>query len=174
MRNQRKNPLLVALAFLSAVPLAANAQHVFSTIDFPGATLTEPTAVNASGEIVGFYVDSTGNTEGFLISRETFQIFAARLDISSAYGIKDNGQIVGIYVDTSGVDHGFPLSGGTYTTIDVPFAGAFDTVLADINSSGESLVSTWTAPESPTALATSRAFSPASTPLELPPPRLTA
>ncbi len=40
--------------------------HGVSTFDFPGAKHTRAFAVNDAGEIVGEYVDSAGNTHGFI------------------------------------------------------------------------------------------------------------
>jgi hypothetical protein len=40
----------------------------FTTIDIPGATLTDAEKINPRGDIVGFYV-SAGLTHGFLLSR---------------------------------------------------------------------------------------------------------
>ena len=44
-------------------------QHGFSTVDDPhGAGTTTINGVNDRGQLVGFYVDSNGNTDGFLAS----------------------------------------------------------------------------------------------------------
>jgi hypothetical protein len=43
----------------------------FSTIDFPGAAnFTNPIASNPRGEIVGGYLDNSGNSHGFVLNRE--------------------------------------------------------------------------------------------------------
>ena len=41
---------------------------VFTTIDFPGATVTQARGINPGGDIVGWYIDSSGKTHGFLRS----------------------------------------------------------------------------------------------------------
>jgi len=41
----------------------------FLSIDYPGATVTQPLGVNSRGDIAGSYVDSAGKTHGFLLSR---------------------------------------------------------------------------------------------------------
>lgn len=42
----------------------------YTTIDVPGATLTQPMGINARGEIVGYYVGG-GVTHGFLASEKS-------------------------------------------------------------------------------------------------------
>jgi len=39
---------------------------VFSSFDYPGATLTEGTGINSLGVIGGIFIDSSGNTHGFI------------------------------------------------------------------------------------------------------------
>ena len=56
---------------------------------------------------------------------------------TEAVGINDAGQIVGVYFDSSGAQHGFLDSGGTYTTLNDPVSGAYDTVATGINDAGQ-------------------------------------
>lgn len=51
-------------------------------------------------------------------------------------GINARGDISGIYRDAQGIGHGFLFSGGSFSQIDVPFPGAFTTLLEGINSDG--------------------------------------
>jgi len=72
----RKNWLLCIL-ILSAVALLANARvpgpsFRFTSIDFPGAVLTQPQGINPGGEIVGLYKDTAGKQHGFLLSSGQF------------------------------------------------------------------------------------------------------
>jgi uncharacterized membrane protein len=61
------------------------------------------------------------------------------------YGINNFGDVVGTYEINNApigyppdlVQHGFVLKRGTYTTIDVPFPGATNTVAAGINNFGD-------------------------------------
>ncbi len=61
------------------------------------------------------------------------------------YGINDLGDVVGAYQINEAplnyppnlIQHGYVLKKGTYTTIDVPFAGATNTVATGINNLGE-------------------------------------
>ena len=47
-------------------------QLVFTTLEVPGAVLTNAQGINARGDVVGFYVDAAGLNHGFLWSRGEF------------------------------------------------------------------------------------------------------
>jgi probable HAF family extracellular repeat protein len=95
------------------------------------STGTIAVAINASGKIIGDYIDSSGTMHGFLFTNGTFTTItdpAAGVGIAGAggtfaYSINVSGQIVGFYTDSSGVTHGFLFSNGTYTDITDPSAG---------------------------------------------------
>jgi uncharacterized membrane protein len=114
----------------------------FATIDFPGASITEPWKVNSRGEVVGFYVDTIGMTHGYLRSSGEFTSidFPGAAD-TEALGINSSGEIVGGYCfapcDPTGIigHHGFELRDGQFTTIDFP--GALFTRAFAISSRGE-------------------------------------
>jgi len=65
--------------------------------------------------------------------------------LTLGYGINNFGDVVGTYEINKAptgyppdlVQHGFVLKNGTYTTIDVPFSGATNTVAAGINNLGD-------------------------------------
>ena len=65
--------------------------------------------------------------------------------LTLGYGINNFGDVVGTYEINKAptgyppdlVQHGFVLKNGTYTTIDVPFPGATNTVAAGINNLGD-------------------------------------
>ena len=83
----------------------------FTSIDFPGATLTWITGINPRGEILGFYLDADGNMHGFVLSNGNFK----SIDIpgalfTEANGINPEGDIVGRYVTSDGKVHGYLLS----------------------------------------------------------------
>jgi probable HAF family extracellular repeat protein len=80
-------------------PRVAGAQNLaFTTIDFPGATLTNAQGINDQGEIVGFYTDSAGRTHGFLQRGGNIRsIDFPRADATQALGIGPTGDIVGTY-----------------------------------------------------------------------------
>lgn len=109
--------------------------YSFTTINYPGATVTVPIGINAAGQISGYYENGPGS-HGFLYNGGTF----TTIDVpfvaanTSAAGINDSGLIVGNYADGTGT-HGFMDNGGTFTTIDVPSATGF-TAAWGINGAG--------------------------------------
>ena len=64
----------LCLALLMTLGLLLGGRHVaqaaasftFAPIDVPGATFTNAYGINPSGQIVGYYQDSTGAPHGFL------------------------------------------------------------------------------------------------------------
>ena len=66
-----RNPILrfavtVTCLVLGSAPYQDQAEgYTFTSIDLPGAGSTFPTGINAGGQIVGLYLDATGN-HGFL------------------------------------------------------------------------------------------------------------
>ena len=51
-------------------PTGAVPSYSFTSIDFPGATSTSATGINVHGHIVGSYVDASGKTHAFLLTRQ--------------------------------------------------------------------------------------------------------
>jgi probable HAF family extracellular repeat protein len=122
---------LPVLIIASAVLLLASAVHAgppsqFVSIDYPGALLTNAQGISPGGDIVGTYIDSSGNQHGFLLSNGKF----TSLDYPGgpgtstfARGISPDGDIVGSYTTPPGTPpylHGFLLSQGTYSEIIFP------------------------------------------------------
>ena len=131
----------IALAFLVYPARADNFD--FTPIDVPGAIQTRATGINNSGEIVGWYWDSSGQTHGFVDVSGTF----TTIDVpgssgwTEVFGVNNKGDIVGDYQTSVSVPgatsyfyHGFIYDGTTYTTVDVP--GAQATTLYGINDGG--------------------------------------
>jgi uncharacterized membrane protein len=80
---------------------------VFTTIDVPGATISEALGISR-GRIVGDFTDVDGNVHGFLLEQGVF----TTIDVPGAAatlpaGINRKGHIVGIYTDSAGNAHGF-------------------------------------------------------------------
>ena len=105
---------------------------VFTTVDFPGAPLTQPLGINNRGVIVGAYLDAvadpddpyayydTGRLRGFVLRDGTY----TPLDFPGGVGTKvsainDRGQMAGYY-DTDTTRRGFLLSKGRFTRLDYP------------------------------------------------------
>jgi hypothetical protein len=83
----------------------------FTTIAFPGASMTQAFGVNDSGEVVGAYTVGSGNSavsHGFTWLNGKF----ASVDIGGASattinGVNDEGDLVGFYTDAKGNTDGF-------------------------------------------------------------------
>ena len=82
----------------------------------------ELTAIGISGNnIVGTYVDSSGNNNGFLYNGSTYTTLNDPLGVYGTFvdGI-DGNNIVGSYTDSTGNNNGFLYNGSTYTTLNDP------------------------------------------------------
>jgi probable HAF family extracellular repeat protein len=136
------------LMILGAVLLFVGAIHAdppfhFTSIDYPGAVLTNAQGINPGGDIVGTYVDTSGNQHGFLLSNGKF----TSLDYPGgpgtstfARGISADGDIVGSYSTPPGTPpniHGFLLSQGNYS--EVQFPGHLGTIAQRILPNGDIL-----------------------------------
>jgi probable HAF family extracellular repeat protein len=136
---------LMALGLLLGLAEDVKAQptYVFTTLDVPGSSLGLPITVangiNASGQIVGWYVDYVDplyHAHGFLFDQGSY----TTLDMpgstwTEVHGINDAGQIVGYYQDAADNGHGFLYDQGSYTTIDLPSQPR--TSASGINVSGQ-------------------------------------
>ena len=83
-----------------------------------------PYGVGNSGEIVGYYLDGSGDLHGFSYSNGTYTRLndpsaGGGADGTQAFGVNASGEIVGVYEDSSNVYHGF-LYNGTWTTLNDP------------------------------------------------------
>jgi hypothetical protein len=113
---------------------------IFTPIKVPNAGLTSAHAINDSGEVAGLYVDTKGQTSGFIESGDKYITLPPSY---RALSINNAGQVVGWYVDSTGHAHGFVENGanfttgspGTFTTLDAP--GATDTIPVGINDAGQ-------------------------------------
>ena len=113
-----------------------------TNIDYPGATFTQAWGINDPQRVVGNFRDPVTHLHhGFIYNNGKF----TQLDVPGAVStwprkINNPGAVVGYFTSGSGQDfhnHGFLYdTSGSFTTIDVPFAGATDTFLSGINSSG--------------------------------------
>jgi uncharacterized membrane protein len=87
----------------------------YALLDLPSYVVSSDARdVNPSGEIVGFFVDASNKTHGFLLNRRSFTPLdfpGADVVSTQARGIDPQGNIVGFYMtkDVSGVlhTHGF-------------------------------------------------------------------
>lgn len=124
---------------------------VFTPIDVPssdpppspftGALGTAALDMNARGQIVGNFLDSTGAQHGFLYDAGRFTSLDDPAPIPAFYGINERGQIVGNYPydpnfpPTVTEQHGFLYDVGVFSPIDFP--GASLSGALGINASGQ-------------------------------------
>ncbi len=82
-------------------------EGTFTTIEFPGASLTQAWGINPQGDIVGQYV-AGGITHGFLLDTQGnfFSIDIPGASSTAALAITPQGDIVGQYT-AGGITHGF-------------------------------------------------------------------
>jgi uncharacterized membrane protein len=117
----------------------------FTSIDFPGATLSQAWKINSHSDIVGSYQDTSGLYHGFLWRDGVFTaINFPGAERTFAFGINDRGDIVGSYCNAPDCspaqlfanNHAFLLSGGDFASFDFP-GGAERTVGFAINAHGD-------------------------------------
>lgn len=115
---------LVALGLILSAGAAAAPDPKFTTIDVPGAVLTNAYDINSEGDIVGLYTDAGNKMHGFMLSNGNFNVIDfPGSTMTHAYGINPRVDIVGDYKDAAG-NHGFLLRDGVFTSIDVPGASS--------------------------------------------------
>jgi len=110
-----------------------------ATVNYPGASDTYAMGINNWGSIVGFYLDSSNNYQGFELKNGKYTKIHYPGSLWTTVGsINDNGVIVGSYTNpqSTGHGHGFTLKNGVYKTLDNPKGVGGGTYLNDINSSG--------------------------------------
>ncbi|MGO8932030.1 MAG: hypothetical protein ACLQU3_34710 [Limisphaerales bacterium] len=80
-----------------------------TTLDVPGADLTESWGINDGGDIVGlYYVFSPSFVEeGFILHDGHFLTFEVPGNNGGLTGINNQGVLSGYYVDSNGIWHGF-------------------------------------------------------------------
>lgn len=135
-RGKMLFPLGVFLAILTCFSSQAVA-NTFTTIDFPGAISpgTYTWSINNSGEVVGYYYDSSGFLHGFSYSggsHSTIDVPVPGATYTTAFGINNSGEITGTYGDAFG-DHVYVDKGGVFSYPSAPAEVNGDS----INDSGE-------------------------------------
>jgi probable HAF family extracellular repeat protein len=113
---------------------------------------TVPDAINASGDVTGYYWDQAGIMHGFFSPVQGTLVnltdpFANATTNHAGYGTKPVAinaadQIVGDYWDVNGVSHGFLYSGGQFTNLAGPNSPPSSSATS-INSSNQ-VVGTYT------------------------------
>ncbi len=113
--------LVLAGALLVPASLSAQAgSYTFVNIDYPGAYQTIPEAVNDSGAVVGYYLDTQyGNYHGFLYSGGTYTTIDDPAGATFPEGINNGGVISGL-IEVGTENHGFTYANGVFTSFDYP------------------------------------------------------
>ncbi len=110
-----------------------------TTLAYPGAVSTYPTAINTSGVIVGYYDPPSGNAEeeGFVLRNGKYtNVYIPNTFDTEVSDINTSGTIVGSYrLQNSSAFVGYVYSKGKLTTIAYP--GAYETNVQGINDAGE-------------------------------------
>lgn len=129
------------MGILLLSPAAHAASYSFSSLAVPfvGAADTNPTGINKSGTVVGWYQPAPSTADqSFVEENGTYSILNVPFQGAVgtiARGINNYGTIVGSYGDLQG-EHGFVDNGGVFTPINVPFAGASNVSVTGINNKG--------------------------------------
>jgi YD repeat-containing protein len=118
---------------------ASITQHV-NTFAVPGATATFAYQINASNQIIGYYIDANGVTHGFTrdsAGNLTFPIDVPGSTETILFGNNDLNWGVGRYIDATGLTHGlYFITPDQIFTFDAPFPGASFTSLDGVNKNG--------------------------------------
>jgi hypothetical protein len=111
----------------------------FTSVNFPGAASSQVTGINASGDLSGLYVDTTGNTHGFTDIGGTFKTVDNPLStvFNQALGINNSDETVGYYAPTAAGTPGdvaYSQEGGAFTDINHLLPTNFNSQAVGINS----------------------------------------
>jgi hypothetical protein len=111
-----------ALALVAAALMgnAAPANPAYTTIDPPGSVNTLAMSINNTGDIAGYYEDSSSNTHGFLrdFGSGTYTVFDGPSSLETVAKSISGAQITGYYVIGNDV-HGFlRKANGSIVTFD--------------------------------------------------------
>ena len=130
----------VAKLFVSALLGIMLSSALFATdyrytkIDVPNGTLTALRAINARGDIVGYYLDAGGVGHDFLLRNGVYTNIDYPGGAGTVRAMNAAGDIVGVLDDADG-GHGFLFRDGKLTKIDFP--GASFTRAFGINNTGD-------------------------------------
>jgi len=111
----------------------------FTPENFPGGVQTQVIGINASGNTAGFYVDSAGNTNGFVKIGSVFATVDNPLGpgFTQLLGLNNSGVAVGYYMDASSVQHAFTVIGTTFTGLDPSLPSNIGAQATGIDSAGD-------------------------------------
>jgi hypothetical protein len=117
------------------------ANGIFNRVAFPGASITFAEGINSHLQVVGYYIEPSGNQHGFMLISGTYRTVDVPGAVSTAAGsLNDVGTLVGWYDDGTRY-HGFSGhcspggSCGQFTTSDFP--GSAGSFINGINNAGQ-------------------------------------
>jgi hypothetical protein len=114
MTTFREAVVSLAVLLLATAPLAL-AQGSYTQIDVPGESNTAVLGIDTAGDLAGYYVDASGNLDGFLFSGGAYTtIDYPGSTITELTGINDNGQIVG---NPAGTGFLYDIATQSFTTL---------------------------------------------------------
>jgi len=120
--------------------LYSPSQGKLTTLDYPGAKWTAPSAINDNGQIIGGYLINWP-FRSFVYSSGTFHsIDVPGARTTTVSGINNQGDIVGSYEDGNGKSHGFILRfilGQTVLLRTIDYPSAVETFAAHVNNQGD-------------------------------------
>jgi probable HAF family extracellular repeat protein len=131
--------LASALCLLAGVASAAPTTYTYTDIVIPGFGVY-PTAVSATGTVLGNYYDTSFTEHGFIYQNGTITSFDPPNSLGTTpSGINAKGEIVGSFFDSNYTQHGFILnigSTGTQTFTVVDYAGSPGFAFTGIDKAG--------------------------------------
>lgn len=132
VRHRRSALLLFTIL---AAPLMAHADPRY-TVTPLGVAGSQPTGINNSGDVVGYYYDSAFVQHAFLYTGSAVQELGTLGGAGSrATGINDAGVIVGASGTTAGATHAFRYAGGSM--MDIGTLGGQTSSAQAINNNGQ-------------------------------------
>jgi uncharacterized membrane protein len=139
MGSRRCITLAAAILAFGISAAADERSPRFTTVDFPGSVATTAFGVNARGEIVGSYRDTSNRTHGFVKTGDLFRpINYPGAIFTDARGISPAGEVVGSYRlpgEPAVNFHGYLLTrGGEFRPINFP--GHINTIVQRISPDG--------------------------------------
>jgi hypothetical protein len=124
--------------FLVDASVKKTVSEKYQAVNFPHAAVQFAAGVNDAGQIVGYYVDSSGVQHGYERTRAKFttiDVPFAGATASFINAINNSDEIVGGWTDSGDVTHAFTLIAGVYSSFDYP--GATFTSALNVNNVGE-------------------------------------
>ena len=134
--SPRQTLLAGAFALISTAAPATTHTYTYKLIAVAKALQTNPVGINASGTILGYWVDAAYNNHGFTYDHGKLTSFnVPKAKSTRPTGFNDKGEIVGQFTDASDVTHGFFYTASAGFTTVTP-KGSTNTGLNAINAGG--------------------------------------